>query len=467
MRTKIQLATVFLTGLCVGSISYKLVKHSYNSRLIAEQNSQQHLERYDRWIKEKNLVISGKQKEELLPELHVISINRGFKINGDRSNLGRASIKVDRPGKKVVLFLNTYSPVLWQINTTEGTEIEKIILSGNQKQKLAEINNNILVENAYYGSSRNRYLRVPQSIYANNFPIFVRQINQNTGLEISSFQGANIANFDRPFQVDRLQNKQILSSNYPQISHPCSLPKTSFKGLYRVDNAISFGDYSLTNGPNLNDFIPVNVSQITYSPTNNKYYGIQNGRYLVEIDLNTKTTRQILMPNRDRKRSYLNGITFDTKRNRLLVYDRSNRGNLYSYSLNTREWNRINLNGNAFTSIVYHLKDDSIYALKANHNQNRDRNYLTLYKLNSNGAVIDIINFSDTALAGLPNYYNGYTTQLISSGKDLVMVWANKNSHSQNYNISSIEPRIYLIDPVTRRVKLTWKDTAQFKSINR
>jgi len=472
MRTKIHLATVFLTGLCLGSISYTLVKNSYqsnNSKIIAEQNSQANLERYHKLIeKRENRYIYPDRTEKYTPELHVISIERGFKITGDKSNRDRASLTVDRPGKKVILFLSAYYPVNWQIKVTEGTEISEIIFGGNREQNVTGISSNIPLKKADYGAYGSRYFKAPRSIHANNFPSFVRQLYQNTGLEISSFQTAKLANFDRPFEIDDVEKEGVFSLDYPQIAHPCSLPKITFQGLYRIDGLTSFGNYSLDRGPDLNNLVPLNnIFQITYSPTNNKYYGIESGRNLVEIDLNTKQTRQIAIPNYNNKRSYLNGITFDTKRNRLLIYDRSNRGSLYAYSLNTRQWNKINLNVNGFTSIVYHPEDDSIYAVRANSNQNRDRNYLTLYKFNSNGAVIDILNFSDPALIGVPNSYNSYGLQLISSGQDLVMVWGNKRSNSQSYNISAIEPRIYLIDLETRKVKLTWKEAIKVQKLDR
>lgn len=478
MRTKIHLATVFLAGLCVGSVSYTLVRNAYqnnnnNNKIIAEQNSQENLERYRRLLEEKKAdryIYSYRQR--LQPELHVISINRGFQINEDKYNKGRAAVKVDRPGQKVVLLLNSRSPVIWQVNATEGTEITKVILGGNRGQNIRGINNDIPVEKAYDSTAyARRYLRVPQSIYANNFPVFVRQVYQNTGLEISSFQSANTSKIDRPFQVDSLEKERVFSVNFPRVAHPCGLKEITFKGLYRVDNSISFGDYSLTKGPDLNNFIPTNVSQITYNPYNNKYYGIQNYRSVVEIDPKTKATRSIVTLNNNRKSSYLNGITFDTKRNRLLVYNRANRRSLYAYSFNNRTWQEVNLNGNlngvSITSMVYHPEDDSIYAVKANSNLNRDRNYLTLYKLNSNGAVIDIINFSDSSLAGLPYSYNGYGIQLMSSGKNLILVWGAKFSNVNNYNVSSIEPRIYAIDPDTKKVKLTWKDTKSSERIDR
>ena len=103
MKTRIHLATVFLTGLCLGSISYTLVRNSYqsnNSKIIAEQNSQANLERYHKLIeKRENHYIYPDRTEKHTPELHVISIERGFKITGDKSNRDR-QLALPRIGHK-------------------------------------------------------------------------------------------------------------------------------------------------------------------------------------------------------------------------------------------------------------------------------------------------------------------------------------------------------------------------------
>ncbi len=50
---------------------------------------------------------------EAEPELHIVFVYEGNTRTGNQIHGERASVKVDRPGKDVVLFLGSYGSVTW------------------------------------------------------------------------------------------------------------------------------------------------------------------------------------------------------------------------------------------------------------------------------------------------------------------------------------------------------------------
>jgi hypothetical protein len=58
-----------------------------------------------------------------------------------------ATVKVDRPGKRVVLFLSSRAPTTWKVSTSRGTRLERIVLGGYNQQKIVDELSLVPVEN--------------------------------------------------------------------------------------------------------------------------------------------------------------------------------------------------------------------------------------------------------------------------------------------------------------------------------
>src|SRR6185436_56387 len=152
------------------------------------------------------------------------------------------SVSVDRPGKSVTLFLNSYEPVLWHIRATNNTFIERVILGGYYQQSLDGIAASVpILHRAYYdnpGSSD--YLYIGYSI---DTPLFLRTVSKLcdlTGMDLSSFHGPNPVPPYNNFSIAGVQNDPRLRCDYPQPVDPAQLPNLSF--------AISFYSQATTAG---------------------------------------------------------------------------------------------------------------------------------------------------------------------------------------------------------------------------
>ena len=65
-------------------------------------------------------------------ELHVVAVGKGWLASGDFTNAPRAKVWVDRPGVSVVLVLLDKGGVEWQVEASDKSFIETIILGGQE-----------------------------------------------------------------------------------------------------------------------------------------------------------------------------------------------------------------------------------------------------------------------------------------------------------------------------------------------
>ncbi len=230
----------------------------------------------------------------------------------------------------------------------------------------------------------------------------------------------------------------------------------SFKGLHSVENLIAYGDISLNKGPKLKSSVPVNVNQIACSSLDNSCYGII-GHQLVKLDPQSNwETTAIQIPPELPQLSWPTGITFDPDNNRLLVSSLGGEGYLYSYSLDTENWQAFSLNNVDLTSIVYHPEAKQLYALGVNYGRTKN---LTLYRLSLKGEILETIRLSDSILAELPQFHQSYLKpQLIASRKDLILVSGQEKVFSKNATKTDNKLKIYTIAPETKAIKLQWQE---------
>ncbi|MBC8353122.1 MAG: hypothetical protein H8E66_14090 [Planctomycetes bacterium] len=75
-------------------------------------------------------------------ELHGVSLYYGSYGKVPRRRLeqrpGIGLIHLDRPDKRVILFLSSYEPVIWDVRLEPGTTLEGIVLGGYNEQGVAE-----------------------------------------------------------------------------------------------------------------------------------------------------------------------------------------------------------------------------------------------------------------------------------------------------------------------------------------
>jgi hypothetical protein len=386
-------------------------------------------------------------------ELHAIGVYSG-NYNGGSSphhEQGQASILVNRPGTGVTLFLSAYEPVLWHIAATNGTLIEKVILGGYYRQAIDGLPAGVPVVTRYYdeGAGSSDYLWSGYSIDNVEFLRTVSKLCDLTGMDLSSFQGAYTAPAPTPFVIAGVQSDPRLRCNYPQPVDPAALPPIAFDlSFLNLDGVTGFytRHYTLAGPQNGGRLLPgMNMvsdqSGQSYYGTESQYvykYDSEGGVSLVDLG---SVVPAVSIPT---------GVGFDSTRNRVLLVSLGGEGYLYGYATADQQWSVISsMNNRDANGIVYHPASDSIYAVSTTYDDSQPR---VLWQLNSSGQFLGQI-----PLPQMPFNFSSleYQTILVSAGDYLVLLV--EPAYRSFYGTSQAESRIYLIDPRTSQVWLTYR----------
>jgi len=391
-------------------------------------------------------------------ELHVVALYQGNTKTGDMLHGGKASLKVDRPSKNVTLVVSAYHSITWDITLTPKTKLEKVILTGYERQAANAPGGVEVVK--YYRESREMldYAHFHYNIEGGRFRSSVQELFRFTEREIASFQGMNTFDPKKPIVVDAHQKDERLLSDFPKVEPAKNLPKIKFQAVRSVPDrfgaSYSFGDFTAA-GPENDSLAPLpkGINRIAFDLTGKKYYGM-DAHNVYEVDLekakSTKMDPGLNVP----RMSWMGGITYDTKRERLLVATFGGGGILYSYTPKTGVWAALSeLKGAVSAGMAYHPADDTIYAFKF---ELGDERATTLSKINAQGAVVKTVEVGAPMFPGVigrgPNQ-----TQLVSMGDHIAILIQTERRGSESRE--KLESFLFILDPKTDKVKLAWKES--------
>ncbi|HTK77150.1 MAG TPA: hypothetical protein VL371_17925, partial [Gemmataceae bacterium] len=192
-------------------------------------------------------------------EVHVVGIYAGSTRTGDKIHGGKASVRVDRPGKQVTLVLTAYDPVTWDVSASEKTRLLKVVLAGYHKQAVTGLPQHVDVVEAFaVGRQGQPTIPYAYDIKSANLRPMIQKLHALTNLEVVSFQGTHSGDPLRPFVVDRVQTEPRLDSAFPKPEAAANLPKLDFPALHFVPGRLrglgqaSYGQFTLTGGPDIN-----------------------------------------------------------------------------------------------------------------------------------------------------------------------------------------------------------------------
>ena len=91
-------------------------------------------------------------------EVYAYSSNRTDEISrdlftSDRATTYKAKVKINRPGKCVVLFLSNYNPFIWDIYTTKQTDLRAVVIGSFMPSVIRGIASDVLVKYRYGNKS--------------------------------------------------------------------------------------------------------------------------------------------------------------------------------------------------------------------------------------------------------------------------------------------------------------------------
>jgi hypothetical protein len=398
-------------------------------------------------------------------ELHVVALYEGHQAVRDRTRPGTAAVTVDRPGKDVVLVVQAYDPVTWEVRATPKTTLTKVLALGYYRQTVVAANGVVIEELTYYGKQAGvstTYVYGHYDIEGVRFRPFIRKLFDQTGLEVTSFQGAYQFDPKMPFVVDAVQKDERLRSDFPKLTPAAQLPKIKFDATRLFDTgrgmtAAAFGEFTQA-GPN-NDaltVLPKGMLQVAYDPGAKRYYGI-TGHELHSVDVKGGTSQQI-DSTLAKKPNWLRALTYDTKRERVII---SGRNAMYEYvTKGNGNWSvLVDGRKGSFNAIAWQKSTDTLFAL-GNEGTPSDKQTPTLYELTVAGAVAKKTALGFPTFPGVLGGDHGLQgrAELIDLGADLAVVIHNDNRDTEIGERGKPEAFLYVIDPKTGKVKLAWKE---------
>jgi hypothetical protein len=404
------------------------------------------------------------KKDDKDRELHVVGIYEGYTKSDGKIHGGKAQVLLKRPGKQVTLVLVSHTPVTWEVAVDKDTKLEKVILGGYGRAAVKGTPEKVEVVEAFRGS-KDAWL--PYSTYKIDEPRFravIDALDAKTGQKIASFTGVYRAEADVLLVVENVDNDERLSADYPTPVPAAKLPKLTFQAHRYIPgerphdvSARSFGEFTLA-GPKADTLkpLPDRVSRMTYDPAGKKYYGIAD-HGLVEIDLEKKKVKKLDPGLNVPEISWPADVTFDTKRERVVLVTSAGGGHMYSYHPKTGNWNA--LAEKPAQVVAYHPKDDVVYGLKSDFRGAGTE----LQEINANGAVVTSVKLDGQFLPGMLGVGPGVSgVQLVPADDKLVLLIDPVGLRGSE----APAPKwsyMYLIDPKTGKAQLVWKGKATGK----
>jgi hypothetical protein len=376
-------------------------------------------------------------------ELHVVGVYEG--TNGGTNG----QVLVNRPGQSVTLFLSAYDAMDWQVTVGSGTIIERVFLNGYYHQSVQGIPSGVPVMQNVLTEGGN-YLYIGYSSGSSVFLRAVPTINEITGQEISSFHGAPEAPAT-PFIIDAVQNDPALSVDYPQPVPLSELPDLHFQVATYDPAHINFRDYTL-GGPVDGGALIWSGIRVSADAAARFYYGGDNG--LIAFDSQTGTTQSIPLPEDVEREGWQMGTAFDPQRNRALLVTLAGEGFLYSFTPATQQWGVVSsMDNRDVDCLEYHPADDLVYAVTLSH---EDSEYYTARVVGLGAADGTFRKEIKLPVFPFDIEPGGHRSELVSVGDYLVLLLEPQN-WTYPHAGGLLEARMYLIDPRTGEVWLTYR----------
>jgi hypothetical protein len=398
----------------------------------------------------------AKAKEADNRELHVVGLYEGFTRTGDTIHGNKALVTVDRPGKRVTLVLTAAHPMTWEVTLGKDTTLEKVILGGRERSRVKGIPAKVEVVEAF-GARRSGLATYAYRVDSPEFRTLVDALDREVGLPIASFTGAYRAEAGVPLMVDEVQNSELLSADFPKVDPNAKFPKVTFLANHYVpggwphEMTVSFGEFTLA-GPVADSLkpVPARVSRVAYDPAGKKYYGIAD-HGLAAIDMKSKKAAKIDLGLDVPEISWPADVTYDTKRDRLLLITSGGGGYLYGFYPKT-ERTEVLAEKLRLNNLTYHPKDDVLYSVKADREGGGE-----LQHINAKGAVVKATKLDGPLVPGILSMGPGVQgAQLIPADDKLVLLVA-PVGHRGSEVPGPQWSYMYLIDPKTGKTQLTWK----------
>jgi hypothetical protein len=344
-----------------------------------------------------NDLLAGKPRDKGgKPELHVVG------LYGPKHWRASEVVEVTITDRPVVLVLCAYDPVRWEVKLADGAKAERVIVGGYHDQRVtwSDPARAVPVETYTHAAKQRNYFYAYER-HGEEFARLKEQLKQLTGgLEVATFQGTStgtggpyVVGAGSPAwqaqvieeEIEPLFREATAMSRartgdgspgelFAAIHYSTEQPPPRFFPNGRPVPQLPINAFSMTpmrarfttGGPIVETTraLPRDAEQIAIDPATEVCYGITNHE-VFRVDAGKKVA--IPVKGDVPRMSWLCGVTFDTKRQRLVVAARVQQQTC-AYSPQKDEWEFLSEEPNARVQVqglAYSVKEDCLYRLEA------------------------------------------------------------------------------------------------------
>jgi hypothetical protein len=395
-------------------------------------------------------------------EFHAVGIYEGYGASSQKVHKegGFAKVIVDRPGKQVTLLLTAHESTTWLLEVRPGTTMAKVWLAGGEPQKVTGLSDNVPVVTAWgegpYNTGR-LVLPYAYDVRKSSFRWLSKLLRSHGMGELDSFHGSYAVGRDRPFVIDALATghaKEMLSPDYPTPAAPTALPEVTYVAVQRDPTAkFIYGRFTQA-GPVSSTLRPTpgRSSRVAVDVDGGRTYvlrghGIHEHRadgLVVARDFD-RTLPPISRPS---------GMTFDSKRQRVLIVTYESAGELYSYDTVANRWSVLtSMKQVDLASLTYSKRRDALYGVTMTWSDGTT----FLVRYTPDGEEVGRIKLDDPLLYGMLSPWSADDVQLADGGDQLVLI-ADEEEPDR-----TVLTRTFILDPDRGKAVLARVDERPYR----
>lgn len=382
-------------------------------------------------------------------ELHVVSVKKGYNYGRNGEVLvPTTKIKIDRPNKKVALFIIAGRTSKFEISATKNTQVKKIIINSYESKRSQIFLNGKAVKPSVFIT---RYR--PKENRGSSFLKFKDEVKTRLGRDkLDSFSAA-IKAPKEGFLIDKIDDNALLKLNYLKTNYgsyktPKDTVLTMINGVIGQYNAK--GELKKKMGEEVKY-----ISLSSHLELNNFYYKLGFG-HIQKRDRNGKMVERIeppldipVFPKPNRE-----GITYNKDKDSLAVISSGDTNYLYHYHLKKKKWSVISLKTKKKFQEIGYNKYSKNYVLLGEINQ--DNSNIELSFMDEKGKIKSQEFISLDKFIGLKEMYKSKKksrkpgmNMFVLKDQIMITVFSTRNYYK------GIE-RIYIYDKKSKKIYLTW-----------
>ena len=269
------------------------------------------------------LELSNSQPPKELADNAEIIFVSGYQPDNSLESGNQVKVNLNRPGKNVLLILNSYESIVWQVDASPTTNIKGILVGSYHPSKLLTTISTkaFSVPIPYAYTSENR-----------NFVKILNQLNQWFDIsEIDAFHGK----YSLPSEI-KISRLNEIEPPLTLEGFPVEVPSQNFEFILYNHNYEPV-EWTLIGEKNNNNSNLISQRRFAISPESTKIYELVSNGIQV-TDKQSGKQNNFELPSNFPRLSWGTDMAYDSKRDIVSIVSLGGEGFLYRFDAKKRKW---------------------------------------------------------------------------------------------------------------------------------